>query len=127
MGRNRDSAKKAGTAFETLINAYLAEHVDDRIERRRPNGNHDRGDSSGVRLSPALGGGCVVLEQKDYGGKFLVSSWLAEADDERGNDDALASAVIAKRRMIGAPGRQLVLATVDDLVALLTGRRPEVR
>ena len=33
MSRSRASAKKAGTAFESLVAAYLAEHVD--------NGNRD--------------------------------------------------------------------------------------
>ncbi len=44
--RSRASAKKAGTAHETAIATYLAEHLDDRIERRTRNGGKDRGTSA---------------------------------------------------------------------------------
>lgn len=55
MNRNRASAKKAGTAFETLVAGFLAERLgDDRIERRTKNGAKDRGDIAGVRDNPAL-------------------------------------------------------------------------
>jgi len=55
MNRNRASAKKAGTAFETLVAGFLAERLgDDRIERRTKNGAKDRGDIAGVRHNPAL-------------------------------------------------------------------------
>ena len=49
MTRTRTSARKAGSAFESLVVALLAEHVDDRIERRARNGSKDRGDVSGLR------------------------------------------------------------------------------
>jgi hypothetical protein len=45
-------------------------------------------------------------------------------ETERGNDDALAGVVIAKRRGVGAPGEQMVMTTVDNLIALITGVRP---
>lgn len=122
MTRSRASAKKAGTAFETSLSAYLAEHVDDRIERRARNGAHDRGDLSGVR---APGGGRIVVEAKNYGGRLLPGPWITEADIERGHDDALAGVVVAKRRGVTDPGAQFVLMTVRDLVALITGQRPE--
>lgn len=120
MSRSRASAKAAGTRFESSIVAYLAEHVSDLIERRRLSGSKDRGDISGLRHM----GGRVVLELKDYGGRHLVGPWLTEADIERGNDDALIGAVVAKRRGTTDPGDQVVLMTVRDLVALLTGGRP---
>jgi hypothetical protein len=47
--RSRASAKKAGSAFETLVANYLASTVDDRVERRTRNGGKDRGDLSGLR------------------------------------------------------------------------------
>jgi hypothetical protein len=120
MTRSRASAKQAGTKFETLIVDYLATHVDDRIERRRLNGANDRGDISGVRHH----GNRIVLECKDYGGRLQVGPWLNEADIARGNDDALIAAVVAKRRGTTDPGDQVVLLTIRDLVALLTGERP---
>ena len=39
MSRTRASAKAAGTRFETDVAKYLAEHVDDRIERRAKTGD----------------------------------------------------------------------------------------
>jgi hypothetical protein len=119
--RTRASARAAGTRFETAIAAYLAHHVDDRIERRRQTGARDRGDLSGIRVL----GNRVVAELKDYGGRLLPGAWLSEAEHERGNDDAAAAFVVAKRRGTTSPGDQIVLMTVDDLVALLTGERPE--
>lgn len=122
MTRSRRSAKSAGTKHETAIAGYLAAHVDDRIERRAKNGAKDRGDIGGVR---ATGGGRVVIECKDYGGQIKAGPWLGEAEIERGHDDAIAAAVVAKRRGTADPGAQIVLMTVRDLIALLTGHRPE--
>lgn len=121
MTRTRASAKKAGTAMETLVVSYLSAHVDDRIERRRLNGSKDRGDVSGLRHM----GGRVVVEVKDYGGRFHPGPWLGEAETARGNDDALAGVVVAKRRGLVDPGDQLVMLTLRDLVALMTGSRPD--
>lgn len=120
MSRNRQSAKKAGTSFETLIAGYLAEHVDDRIERRRLNGNHDRGDISGLRHM----GQRVVIEAKNTA-RTNLAGWAAEAEVARGNDDAVAGVIISKRHGKGQPGDQWVHMTLRDFVALLTGERPE--
>lgn len=120
--RSRRSAKQAGTAFETLIARYLAQHVDDRIERRAKTGAKDRGDLSGVR---AILDARVVVETKDYGGRLKPAEWTTEVELERGNDDAAAGVVVAKRRGTTDPGDQWVLMTVRDLVVLLAGHRPE--
>ncbi len=120
MARNRATAKKAGATFERVIADYLRDTVDDRIDRKVRTGAKDTGDIAGVRHFNER----VTIECKNYGGVFHVSTWLAEADVERGNDDGLAGLVIAKRRGITAPGRQVVLMEVDDLVALLVGVRP---
>lgn len=119
MSRNRASARKAGASFERLIADALATHVDDRIDRRVKTGAKDKGDIAGIRHM----GGRVVVETKDYGGRLLVGPWLNEADIERGNDDAAVGLVIAKRRGTADPLEQIVLMTVRDLVALLTGER----
>lgn len=121
MGRSRASAKAAGTRMETSIVGYLQKHVDDRIERRARNGAKDRGDVSGYRVL----GNRVVIESKDYGGRLEPAAWIREAHVEMGNDDALAAVVVAKRRGTTHPGDQWVLTTVDDLIALTTGARPE--
>lgn len=125
MTRSRKSAKTQGTRFESLIASWLAEHVDPRVERRTRNGEHDRGDLSGVYLSPALGGKGVCIEAKDYGGRFLIAEWLREAETERGNADAAAGAVVAKRRGVTNAADQVVFMTVRDLAALLTGYRED--
>lgn len=121
MTRSRASAKKAGTAHETLIAAYLAEHVDDRIERRARNGAKDRGDISGLRVP---GGHRLVVECKNTA-KINLAGWAAEAEEERGNDDALAAVVVHKRHGKGVAAEQWVTCTLRDFVAILTGCRPE--
>ncbi|MDN5687777.1 MAG: hypothetical protein L0G94_14060 [Brachybacterium sp.] len=121
MARNRASAKAAGTRHESSIVAHLAERLDDdRIERRSKSGAKDRGDVTGVKHL----GQRIVIEAKDYGGRYLVGPWLTEAETERGNDDAGVGMVVAKRRGVTAPGEQVVFMTVDDLVSLLNGERP---
>ncbi|GAB3223506.1 hypothetical protein GCM10027586_12870 [Kineococcus gypseus] len=120
MSRTRASARAAGARFERSIADYLAEHVDDRVDRRVKTGAKDRGDIGGVR---AVLGGRVVLECKDTA-RTELAAWTGEAEVERGNDDAVAGVVVHKRRGTAHPGAQYVTCTVDDLVALLTGRRP---
>ncbi|MFE3059099.1 hypothetical protein [Nocardia sp. NPDC059239] len=122
--RSRASAKGAGTAFETLIARGLAAALgDDRIERRVRNGRKDRGDISGLRTH---GGGRIVVECKDYGGRIEAAAWTAEAEEERGHDDALAGIVVAKRIGTTKFGDQYVLMRMRDLVAILTGRRNHI-
>ena len=117
--RNRASAKKAGASFETVIAAYLATHVDDRIERRTRNGSKDRGDIAGLRHMGAR----VVVECKNAR-QIQVGPWIAEAEIERGNDDAIAGLVVHKRHGKADAGEQLVTMRLVDLVAMLTGTRP---
>lgn len=119
MGRSRASARAAGTRFETSIARYLADKIDDRIERRAKTGAKDRGDISGIRHH----GHRVVIECKDVS-RLNLAGWVEEADTERGNDDALIGLVVHKRRGTSDPGDQYVTTTVRDLVALLTQERP---
>lgn len=121
MTRNRASAKKAGTQMETLVAGYLAQHVDDRIERRRLAGAHDRGDIAGLRHM----GQRIVIECKEYGGRLMASPWLDEAEVERGNDSAGVGIVVAKRRGTTDPGEQIVMMTLANLVSLMTGTHPD--
>lgn len=119
MTRTRASAKQAGATFERSLADWLAAKVDDRIDRRVKTGAKDRGDIGGLRHM----GGRIVIEAKNYGGRLMPGPWIGEAEVERGNDDALAGIVIAKRRGTTDPGQQFVLMTVNDLTALLTGNR----
>lgn len=120
MTRNRASAKKAGTAFETAVAAYLAANVDSGIERRTRNGAKDRGDISGLR---GLFGKRLVVECKNTA-RTDLAGWKREADLEAGNDDALAGLVVSKRHGVGDVAESWVHMTLADLVALLTGERP---
>ena len=107
--------------METLVATYLAEHVDDRIERRRLSGGRDRGDIGGLRHM----GQRVVIECKDTA-RIDLAGWAAEAELERRNDDANAALIVHKRHGKGAPGDQWVTCTLADLVALLNGDRDHI-
>lgn len=121
MGRSRTSAKRAGAKFEADVAAYLAEHVDDRIERRTMGGTLDRGDIGGVRTRHNER---VVIEVKNVA-KQALPQWTKEARTEAANDNALVGVVVAKRHGNGNMGDQWVHLTLRDLVTLLTGKEPE--
>lgn len=118
--RSRRSAKAAGARFERVLADALAEHVDDRIDRRVKTGAKDRGDIGGVRTGH---GHRVVIECKDAR-PIALGGWYGEAEIERGNDDALVALVAHKRHGMGDPLDQWITCTVRDLIALLTGTRP---
>lgn len=120
MTRTRTSAKAAGTRFESSMASYLADTVDDRIERRARTGAQDRGDIAGVRLH----GKRVVIECKDVA-VMQLPAWTREARVEAGNDDALVGVVVHKRRGTANPAEQWVTCTMADFVAILTGQRVE--
>ena len=120
MARNRASARQAGARFERLIADSLAQHVDDRIDRRVKTGSKDRGDIGGIRMH----GKRVVAECKDTS-RINLAGWAEEADDERGNDDALAGVVIHKRVGKGDPLEQWVTMDLRNFIAILLGHRIE--
>ena len=122
MGRTRASAKKAGTSFERQIANYLAETVDDRIDRRVKTGSKDKGDIAGVRHM----GQRLVLECKNTT-RIALADWANQAEIERANDDALAGIIVHKRVRKTAPESQWVTMTLGELVALLVGNRDHVR
>lgn len=117
MTRSRQSAKQAGSGFERLIADDLAATVDDRIDRRVKTGAADKGDIANVRT---VDGRRIVLECKDYGGRYHVSEWLREAETERINDNATAGIVVAKRRGTRNPDDQVVFMTLRDFKQLIT-------
>jgi len=117
MARNRASAKQAGSRFESQVAAYLAEHVDDRIERRTRGGSKDRGDIAGLRHL----GQRIVVECKNTS-RINLGTWANETEIQRGNDDAGVGIIAHKRHGKGHPGEQWVTLTLDDFIALLTGQ-----
>ena len=118
--RNRQSAKKAGTTFERQVADYLAQHIDDRIDRRAKTGSKDRGDITGLRHL----GERIVIECKNTT-RLNLAGWMNQAEIERGNDDALAGLIIHKRHGNNQPGDQWVTTTLRELTALLNGYREE--
>ena len=122
MTRNRVSAKAAGAKAEREVAEYLAAALDDdRIERRVRNGNRDRGDIGGVRVR----GERLVVEVKNCA-RTDLAGWIAEAQVEAGNDDAVAGIVVAKRKGTTDVSRWYVHMTVAELVAILTGQKAEI-
>lgn len=129
MVRNRASAKKAGTSFETLVAEYLAMKLCDiRIERRAKTGAKDRGDIAGVLT---VAGGHVVIECKNTA-RDNLPQWIREAELERKNDDEVTGATVAgvvahKRHGSGKAGEQYVSMTLETFVTLLQGGAPDLR
>jgi hypothetical protein len=93
-------------------------HVSEFVDRRVKTGAADKGDIGNVRVH----GQRVTVECKDVA-RLDLAGWVAEAETERVNDGALVGVVVHKRRGKGRAGDQYVTMTVDDLVALLTGKR----
>lgn len=114
MTRNRASAKKAGASFERLIADHLAEHVDDRIDRRVKTGAKDRGDIAGWRFA----GRRIVAECKNTT-RLALGTWWNEALVEKGNDDADVALVVHKRHGKAAAAEQWVTLTLGELITLL--------
>jgi hypothetical protein len=129
MVRNRASAKKAGTAFETMVAEYLAMKLADiRIERRAKTGAKDRGDIAGVLT---VAGGAVCIECKNTS-RDNLPQWIKEAEIERKNDDEVTGVTVAgvvahKRHGSAKPGEQYVTMTLETFTVLLRGGSPNAR
>lgn len=108
-----------GSTFERLLADYLAEKVDDRIDRRVKTGAKDKGDIGGVRIH----GQRVVIEAKNTT-RINLGVWAGEAEAERVNDEALAGVIVHKRHGKGKAADQWVTMSLADFTAILTGTRP---
>lgn len=89
MTRSRQSAKAAGTRWESAIVAALKAHGWPHAERRRLAGARDRGDIAGV-----VG---VVIEAKDHN-RLALAEAVDQATTEAANDGAAIGAAWLKRR-----------------------------
>ena len=124
MVRNRASAKKAGSSFETLVAEHLAKKLANIfIERRARNGSKDRGDINGVST---VAGGRVVIECKNVS-RDNLPAWIKEAEIERQNDDAVVGVVVHKKHGSNKGGEQYVTMTLDSFAILLLGGSPDLR
>lgn len=116
-------AKVRGTAFESQIVRWLNSVFEtDEFTRLPLKGRYDVGDVGWLRR----GGRKVVIEAKSCH-RFELGKWLREAEEERGNADALAKCVFIKRRGVGDAsfGETYVLMEARDLYALITGEELE--
>jgi hypothetical protein len=114
--------RRKGASFERLVADYLAAVLgDDGVDRQVKTGSKDRGDIRGVKIH----GQRVAVECKNLA-RLNIAAALAEAEVERGNLDALAGVVVAKRHGKGKPADQLVYMTLADFGALLSGFRPDL-
>lgn len=114
--RNRATAKKCGTMFESATAQYLAIKLGRPIERRARAGANDKGDIAGVTT---YDGRPVVVECKCEQIP-AISRYLSEAATEKENAGAVASFVVFKRPGIGMRtvqkmGRQYVVFGLADL------------
>ena len=89
MGRNRASAKAAGTAWETAIVRALVDHGWPYAERRRLNGAYDKGDIAGL---PG-----VVIEAKNTN-RLELAAAVDEANTEALNASARIGVAWLKRK-----------------------------
>lgn len=112
-----------GATFERKVADWLGRIFNDPdIDRQIKTGAKDKGDVRGLKMW----GRPVVIECKNTN-RLNLSGWVDEAEIERGNADGLAAIVVHKRRGYGDAklGGTYVTMTLADLVALLTGERPE--
>lgn len=110
MSRNRASAKKAGTSWESAICAYLVERGWIHAERRRLAGSADKGDIAGI---PG-----VVIEAKNTKGHDLAAA-LDEANTEAANAHAAHGVAWIKRRGKTSPEHGYVVLDGATFTALL--------
>lgn len=110
MTRNRQSAKQAGTSWETAIVNTLVDKGWVHAERRRLNGILDRGDIAGI---PGL-----VIEAKNTS-KLDVAGAVDEANTERVNANAKHGVAWIKRRGKSSPLGGYVVMDGDTFLNLL--------
>ena len=122
MARNRASAKKAGTEFETAMESYLRWALDDpRIMRLRLHGAKDIGDIGNVFFQ----GEPVVIECKNTS-TLNARQHMREAIVEAGNADSPWPWVLQKKAGVGLSniqslGRQLAYTQVDVFDRMIVG------
>ncbi len=111
---NRSKAK--GTQYETLIRDFLKQEWADDIERLPLSGENDRGDIANFRVG--TGRHLIALELKNRT-QLSLSQWVREAQVEAENYNAIAGAVVFKRKGKAAAGEQFVLVTLSDFLTIL--------
>ena len=117
MARNRRSAKKSGTDFETKTARYLSEQTGLPVSRLPKTGALDQGDLTGVTKD----GLRVAIECKSPGksSSWTISQWWKETESETVNFGAIAGVLIVKA--FGKSLDKSVCFTDDEHWRILTG------
>jgi len=113
--------RQKGSSFERLVADYFKVNGFPSADRRVKSGRKDRGDIGGVGIHDQW----LVFEAKNTA-KINLGTWANEAETERVNDEALAGVIIHKRHGKGQAGDQWATMPLSDLVAILTGKRPQL-
>ena len=116
--RSRVSARAAGTRFERQIADWLANRLNQPIDRKVRTGAKDRGDLTGLTTAD---GRRITAELKNTT-RTSLATWWAEAVTEATNDGGLPL-VIHKRHGIADPAKQWALLDLDTLAKILGGNR----
>lgn len=109
---NSAAIKAKGREAENRVAAYLTEHLNREVERRRLTGVNDKGDMAGI---PG-----VVIEVKAEKA-FNLAGWIKELEAEMANAGASMGSVIHKRRGTLDVGSWYATLPVRLLVQLLAG------
>jgi hypothetical protein len=110
VSRNRASAKKAGTSWETAIVEALRAYGFPHAERRRLSGNRDRGDIAGV---PG-----IAIEAKNTSRVELAAA-VTEANVEALNANVPIGVAWFKRRGKTSPLDGYVVMSGDTFLRLI--------
>ena len=124
--RNRNSAKRAGAAFEIRQAEYLREALENPyISRQDKNGDKDLGDIAYVGYeSMGVNGVPITLELKNTSSINLTSA-TREAEAEAANYQAKyggpnpLAVLVHKRHGVAVPEKQWVTMTAGEFVRLL--------
>jgi hypothetical protein len=108
--RSRATARKAGTSWETAIVRALIDNGWPHAERRRLNGQHDRGDIAGV---PGI---CIEAKNTN---RLEVAAAVDEANVEALNANAPVGVAWFKRKGKTSPLDGYVVMSGDTFLRLL--------
>lgn len=114
MTRNRASARKAGTSWESAIVDYLRAQGWPDVERRARTGARDEGDIAGLRS--------FCIEAKSAS-RFELAAWVTDAKEEAVNARVPFGIVWCKSKGKTSPADVYVILTGATFVELLLAQR----
>lgn len=117
MPRNRQSAKKAGTSFESSCATFLTRSLGKKITRMPKSGAFDKGDLYGLEYH----GNPMVGECKSPGeeSSWRIAQWWRETEEEMNNYASTYGVLIVKRYR--KPVSDSICVVDDDMWASIHG------